>query len=119
MARLTGQTYDLKVMADLLGLQRDQLLGGLNLVEAARVLGIVPSTLRQRALAGKIGHQRDGRAWRFYWWHLGAYLTARERPAASGSSEGNYVENVRRRGEAELEGDANDTEAEAIKLGLL
>jgi len=64
----------------------EELIGGLNLVEAARVLGIAPSTLRQRALNNQIGYQRDGRGWRFYWYHLGEYLRNREGPARSAAS---------------------------------
>lgn len=68
------------VAADL-GVEPESLIGGLDLPTAARLLGIGVSTLRQRALAGKIGHARDGRRWVFAWRDLAEYLDARHRPA--------------------------------------
>jgi len=98
-------------VAAALGLAPEELQGGLNLVVAARLLGIAPSTLRQRALAGKIGYQRDGRAWRFFHWHLAAYLQSREHPARGGNGLLNRA----------LAGQANtdDVMAEAVALGLI
>lgn len=69
---------DIETTARLLGVEVDELRGGLNLIQAAGLLGIGVSTLRQRALDGEIGYQRDGRRWLFYWWHLAAYLNMRE-----------------------------------------
>ena len=73
---------ELEEMARLLGVEPELLRGGLNLVAAANVLGIAASTLRQRALHGLIGCERDGRRWIFRWWHLAAYMQRRERQAA-------------------------------------
>ncbi len=68
----------LEMCAERLRIDPDELVGGLNLTQAARLLGIAASTLRERALAGKIGAQRDGKRWIFFWWHLEEYLEARE-----------------------------------------
>ena len=67
--------------AKLLGIATDELRDGLNLKQAGRVLGIAASTVRRRALNGDIGYQRDGRAWRFCWWHLLNYVRSREQSA--------------------------------------
>ncbi len=108
---------DLEAVAHCLGVDPGQLLGGLNLVEAAEVLGIAPSTLRQRALAGRIGFQRDGKAWRFFFWHMSEYLEHREHPAGepdcSHRSKSKHTRRVRPRA------DDADIKARAQELGLI
>ena len=101
-------------VADLLGVTPERLIGGLNLVDASQLLGIAPSTLRQRAFAGDIGHQRDGRSWRFFWWHLGDYVMARERAASVPSSGKSANRPMPSSTEA-----GHDLDAEARNLGLL
>ena len=104
----------MQTVAHLLGVEPEDLTGGLNLVQAAKLLGIAPSTLRQRALAGEIGCQRDGRAWRFYWWHLARYLEEREWPAHESVVS---AVSASRPGSGSLEGE--DILLEAERLGLL
>ena len=109
-----GNVLDIDSTAALLGVESEELRGGLNLVEAARVLGIAPSTLRQRALRGRIGHQRDGRRWLFYWHHLADYIKAREHPiAGSVETQKSAVARPLHRSPAA------DVEAEARTLGLV
>ena len=110
---------DLESTADLLGLDREQLVGGLNLVQASRVLGIAPSTLRQRALDGRIGCQRDGRAWRFFFWHLQDYLDRRERPVASAGTGRVREEAVGSRKASASSEYKGDVLVEAKELGLI
>jgi excisionase family DNA binding protein len=58
------------------------------LVEAAGLLGVAASTLRQRALTGKISHARDGRRWVFSWSDIAQYLESRWVPSyESGATE--------------------------------
>mgnify|MGYP006296214291 CR=1 FL=1 len=87
------------------------LLGGLNLVQMGEILGISPSTVRQKALDGQIGYCRFGRSWKFYWWSLAAYFNE------------HYVEPIappEARSIADSEAhDFMDWEAEARELGLL
>lgn len=105
---------DLEMTAKLLGVPPGELVGGLNLVQAAQLLGIAPSTLRLRGLAGKIGCQRDGRAWRFFWWHISAYLARRERPMEDMSiATGEPVRPERSKGLT------HEAFAEAKEIGLL
>jgi excisionase family DNA binding protein len=90
--------------------------GGLNLVEAAGLLGVAPSTLRQRALDGRISHQRDGRRWIFTWADLADYVERRQ-----------VLSNESRRAEPDpgTEGHSSSllsdetVEAEAVELGLI
>lgn len=63
-----------EALARFLNIDDERLHGPLNLVEAAPMLGIAPSTLRQHALARHIGHMRIGRAWRFTWQDLAAFV---------------------------------------------
>ena len=107
---------DLGRAASLLGIAPEELIGGLNLVEAGRLLGISPSTLRSRALQGKIGCQRDGRAWRFFWWHLADYLADREHAADPNTTHGPKLcasQATRARAESD------NVAAEAEALGLI
>ena len=109
----------LEDVAQLLGVEEQHLEGGLNLVEAGRLLGIAPSTLRQRALQGRISYQRDGRAWRFFWWHIRDYLQEREHEAVSPVKV-----NVGRPGQDVSQTDVEETDEldwqkEAFGLGLL
>lgn len=78
MGKKTDASDGLQDTARLLGVSPSYLRGGLNLTEAGELLGIAPSTVRRRARQGKLGFQRDGRAWRFFWWHLRDYLRRRE-----------------------------------------
>ena len=108
-------------IAEILGIHQDDFIGGLDLVKAARVLGIAPSTLRQRALAGQVGFQRDGRRWIFSWADLAAYVGRRQHavwagdergvPAAQNGNGGGGRRAARRERE--------EVEAEARRLGLL
>jgi hypothetical protein len=94
---MTDREDNIENTAKLLGVDEDELIGGLNLPEASRLLGIAPSTLRQRALNGHIGYQRDGRSWIFYWWHLSDYLNKREHPAdeRTGGTSGEGGQGIR------------------------
>ncbi len=100
--------------AKLLGVESDALIGGLNLVEASELLGISPSTLRLRAIRGHIGCQRDGRAWRFYYWHLAEYIERREHPRRELGESGSV-----RRLSASVAIDEKECLAEAERLGLV
>ena len=88
---MTGDDHDsyaptITDAARLLGVEAEELVGGVNLVEAARLLGVAPSTVRQRALAGRIGHRRDGRRWIFSAEDLAEYVDAHHQPAREGAS---------------------------------
>ena len=110
---------DLESTAKALGVAPDQLVGGLNLVEAAKVLGVVPSTLRHRALQGLIGCQRDGRRWIFTWQDLDEYIKKRRRPA---NPSGNGRVFLRFPGTDKIAAHAAhdpDVEAQAKEMGLL
>ena len=100
----------LQETARLLGVTPGYLRGGLNLPEAGELLGIAASTLRRRALEGKIGFQRDGRAWRFFWWHLRNYLQRREHNTQRGSEAG--LNPTRQEGRS-------DVAEQAKELGLI
>jgi len=78
---MEGFPESLQGVAQLLGVEPDDLVGGLDLCRASRLLGLSASALRLRAMRGLIGYQRDGRAWRFYWWHLAQYVANREHAA--------------------------------------
>ena len=101
-------------VARLLGVQPDHLVGGLNLVQAGAVLGVGASTVRQRALHGSIGCQRDGRSWRFFWWHLADYLVARECHASTVTTADQPGDHVHAHAHHRA-----DVESEARELGLL
>ncbi len=102
-------------VAERLGIERDELVGGLNLTEAANLLGIAPSTLRMRAQAGKISHQRDGNRWLFFWWHMAEYLESREYPVVeSQPAISSGAIDVQRRGML-----PDDVEQRALEMGLL
>ncbi len=109
---------DFAEMASLLGVDPSVLIGGLNLVKAANVLGIAASTLRQRALSGQIGYERDGRRWIFSWRHITEYKQRREHAPTRSTPSGGILPRLigtasgRRR-------DAETIEAEARALGLL
>ena len=113
LAQRKSPTLDLNETARLLGVEAERLVGGLNLVVASRLLGISPSTLRQRALRSRIGYQRDGRAWRFFWWHLAEYIERRE-CLTTASGEASEAGPIPR-------GTTEDREviAAAAKLGLI
>jgi hypothetical protein len=102
--------------AHVLGVPPDDLIGGLDLVQASRVLGIAPSTLRSRALAGKIGYRRDGRAWRFMWWHLRDYVVVTDSSASETGVVHGDVASGPRRGGVHLDEGVLE---EAKRLGLL
>ena len=112
-------TDEIASTARLLGLAPDQLIGGLNLVDAARLLGIAPSTLRARALAGEIGYQRDGRAWRFFWWHLWRYLARREHGASEVARGGPSPQSSELDTCQNMRGKDDDVRREAERMGLL
>ena len=118
-SRTTSAVDEITSTAKLLGLDPEQLIGGLNLVEAARFLGIAPSTLRERAVAGKIGCQRDGRAWRFFWWHLSDYLARREHSASEGPRGGPSRESSEVDTYLNMRGGVEDVRREAERMGLL
>ena len=61
-------------LAELLGIDADRLRGGLNLTETAEVLGMAPSTLRRKALEGRIAYVRNDRVWRFYWPYIADFI---------------------------------------------
>ena len=113
---------DIERTAALLGVEVDDLRGGLNLTEAAGLLGIAPSTLRQRALAGRISHQRDARRWIFGWRDLADYIASRQRGATGvsarqhGGTADPRVQAPARDNEARGE---SDVMAEAREFGLL
>jgi hypothetical protein len=71
---------NLKTTARLLGIHPECLRGGLNLVEAADLLGLSPSGLRNMAFRGDIAYQRYGRRWSFKWWHMFEFLEEHEYP---------------------------------------
>ena len=64
------------------GMNPEELRRGLNLSQAACVLGIGVSTLRSRALAGLIGCERDGRRWIFRFRDLQNYIMTGRQPVA-------------------------------------
>ncbi len=100
----------------MLGAQPEALRGGLNLVETAYLLGVAPSTLRQRALAGKVSHARDGRRWIFSWLDIAEYLGSRWVP-----SEKSRPVEAEPRADSRLDPFRTDDTitAEARELGLL
>jgi len=105
----------LEETAHRLGVSPDHLRGGLNLVEAADLLGIAASTLRRRALAGKILYSRDGRRWIFYPGDIVDYCRKRHKPAEPTTDEpGKEVEASNR-----SEGGRRTTEATAKNMGLI
>ena len=61
-------------LANFMGVEPDELRGGLNLSEAAPLLGIGISTLRSTALNGRIGYRRAGRRWIFGWRDIADYI---------------------------------------------
>ena len=67
-------------LAAFLGISKEELQGGLDLPSAASLLGIGTSTLRQRALNGRIAYSRDGRRWLFSWRDIAKYIQRRHRP---------------------------------------
>ena len=79
-------------VAEELGVAPEDLVGGLDLVQAARLLGIGVSTLRQRALSGQISYARDGKRWIFSWRDIAGYLERRHcsaRPSEEPSATDN------------------------------
>lgn len=86
--RTATEDADIYTAARLLGVDPADLLGGVGLATAAKLLGIGLSTLRQRALAGKIACQRDGRRWIFSACDLGNYVLSRRVAAGADGRSG-------------------------------
>ena len=87
------------------------LQGGLNLVQMGELLGISPSTVRQKALDGQIGYCRFGRSWKFYWWSLADYFNDHYVEPKAPGAEAKQEDSVKL--------DEPYWEAEARELGLL
>jgi len=115
----TAHSELLPLGASVLGKDSEQLGGPFNLTEAAALLGIAPSTLRQRALAGLIRYQRDGRRWIFTPTYLREYALRRE-VAPAAESTGPKTNRAHRPGPcASQRWSAEAVEAEARALGLI
>ena len=106
-------------LAQSLAVDREDLVGGLNLPEAARLLGIAVSTLRERALVGAIGCQRDGRRWIFSWEDLAQYLERRRCSVRCGDYSVRPGEERRRSVKSRGRREKEDVEREARRLGLI
>lgn len=121
---MTSQFTSPAELARFLNIDEERLHGPLNLVEAAPLLGIAASTLRQHALAGHIGYMRIGRTWRFTWQDLAEFVEKHHvdarNPAPSKPGHGASSRRVERRGGSAIRiPDDIKIMEEAERLGLL